>query len=325
MLEQSLDIDFDLLITDIAPVDLVLQRLGRTHRHHRGKGECDRPASLRTATCFMRGVSSFGDKGPEFAKGLTRVYDKATLTESLAVLGLDTMDSETSIALPYDIPRLVRTAYSDDVCNAIPDFWLEEYASQRTKRNEKNASKVHRAQTCLLAELPHAIQNEWSLVNLSDQTQAIANDSRDEDRGQRAVRDTQETVEVLLVRKGPDDGISLLPWVGDKKVERGEELPTNFEPSREQSLLLAQCAVRLPLSVCPLSQIDACIGELERRCGMYVRCWQESPWLAGRLLLPMDEVEPGVFETELLGKQLRYTRREGFSTVDGTINLPCSS
>lgn len=39
----------------------------------------------------------------------------------------------------------------------------------------------------------------------------------------------------------------------------------------------------------------------------------------------MDEVEPGVFETELLGKQLRYTRREGFSTVDGTINLPYSS
>lgn len=128
VLEQSLDIDFDLLVTDIAPADLVLQRLGRAHRHHRGKGECDRPASLRTATCYLRGVASFGGKGPEFAQGLTRVYDKATLTESLAVLGLDTMDSETSIALPCDIPRLVRTAYSDGVRNAIPDSWLEEYA-----------------------------------------------------------------------------------------------------------------------------------------------------------------------------------------------------
>jgi CRISPR-associated endonuclease/helicase Cas3 len=322
VLEQSLDIDFDLLVTDIAPVDLVLQRLGRTHRHHRGKGECDRPASLRTATCYVRGVASFGGNGPEFAQGLTRVYDKATLTESLAVLGLDTMDSGTSIALPHDIPRLVRTAYSDDVRNVIPDSWSEEYASQRTKRDEKFDSKVHRAQTCLLAELPHAIQNEWSLVNLSDQTRAIADDSRDEDRGQRAVRDTQETVEVLLVRKRPDGGISLPPWVGDKKVEKGGELPTDFEPSREQSLLLAQCAVRLPLSVCPLPQIDACIEELERRSGMYVRCWQESPWLAGRLLLPMDEAEPGVFKTKLLDKQLRYTRREGFSTVGGTTSLP---
>lgn len=325
VLEQSLDIDFDLLITDVAPVDLVLQRLGRTHRHHRGKGECDRPTLLRTATCYVRGVASFGDKGPEFAQGLTRVYDKATLTESLAVLGLDTLDSGTSIALPHDIPRLVRTAYSDDVRNTIPDSWLEEYASQRTKRNEKFASKVHRAQTCLLADLPHAIQNEWSLVNLSDQTRAVTDDSRDEDRGQRAVRDTQETIEVLLVRKRLDGGISLPPWVGDKKVERGEELPTAFEPSREQSLLLAQCAVRLPLSVCPLPQIDACIEELERRSGMYVRCWQESPWLAGRLLLPMDEVEPGVLEIDLLGKHLRYTRREGFSTVGGTDLLPYSN
>lgn len=240
VLEQSLDIDFDLLVTDIAPVDLVLQRLGRTHRHHRGKGECDRPASLRTAACYVRGVFSFGDKGPEFAQGLNRVYDKATLTESLAVLGLDTMDSGASIALPCDIPRLVRTAYSDDVQNAIPDSWLEEYASQRSKRDEKFASKVHRAQTCLLAELPHAIQNEWSLVNLSDQTRAVTDDSRDEDRGQRAVRDTQETIEVLLVRKRPDGGISLLPWVGDKKVERGEGLPTDFANAAEELLSKAE-------------------------------------------------------------------------------------
>jgi CRISPR-associated endonuclease/helicase Cas3 len=325
VLEQSLDIDFDLLITDIAPVDLVLQRLGRTHRHRRGEGERDRPASLRAATCYVRGIASFGNKGPEFTKGLTRVYDKATLTESLAVLGLNAMDSKASIVLPYDIPRLVRTAYSDNVQNAIPDSWSEEYASQRTKRDEKFASKVQRAQTCLLVELPRAMKEKWTLVNLSDQTQAIADDSRDEDRGQRAVRDTQETVEVLLVRKEPEGGISLLPWVCGKGIEEGEVLPTDFEPSREQSVLLAQCAVRLPLSVCPLLQIDACIEELEGGCGMYVRCWQESPWLAGRLLLPMDEVEPGVFEAELLGKQLRYTRREGLSTVGGNIWLPLTN
>ena len=48
-LEQSLDIDADLLITDLCPVDVLLQRIGRLHRHQRG----DRPPGYTGASCVV--------------------------------------------------------------------------------------------------------------------------------------------------------------------------------------------------------------------------------------------------------------------------------
>lgn len=47
-LEQSLDIDADLLITDLCPIDVLLQRIGRLHRHRR-----ERPPSHREARCLV--------------------------------------------------------------------------------------------------------------------------------------------------------------------------------------------------------------------------------------------------------------------------------
>lgn len=47
-LEQSLDIDADLLITDLCPIDVLLQRVGRLHRHAR-----PRPQGFEEARCVV--------------------------------------------------------------------------------------------------------------------------------------------------------------------------------------------------------------------------------------------------------------------------------
>ena len=58
-LEQSLDIDADLLITDLCPVDVLLQRIGRLHRHRRD----DRPAGYDKPACVVL-TPSAGDLAP---------------------------------------------------------------------------------------------------------------------------------------------------------------------------------------------------------------------------------------------------------------------
>ena len=319
VLEQSLDIDFDLLVTGAAPIDLLMQRLGRVHRHIRGEGEKGRPDRLRKARCFLRGVEEIGPEGPVFAPGVSRVYDRASLMEALAVGGLFGMETGARFSLPQDIARLVRLAYSPAAEGEIPEGWLSSYRDACEERAKSIQDKKFRAETFLLPSARQLAKDEKTLTNLFARAIEDSSNSRmSEDAGQCAVRDTQETVEVLLVsRKG--GCVYLLPWVSDEKsgVERGQEVPTAYEPDWALSMVLAQCAVRLPLTLCRPQQLDKLIEELESGCERWVATWQGVPVLAGRLVLAMEEAEgaPGVFEAEVLDQIVRYTREEGLSTA----------
>lgn len=71
-LEQSLDIDADLLITDLCPVDVLLQRIGRLHRH-----TLARPAGFEVPQCMVLspqdGLSRLAK--PAFENGLGQFRD----------------------------------------------------------------------------------------------------------------------------------------------------------------------------------------------------------------------------------------------------------
>lgn len=108
--EQSLDLDFDLIITDLAPIDLLLQRAGRLWRHKRD----DRP--IPEPTLLIAGLD--GDEPPLFGKPLWwgKVYRVDLLLRTWILL----RDGQRqTVILPDEIDTLVQAVYEDQV--AIPE------------------------------------------------------------------------------------------------------------------------------------------------------------------------------------------------------------
>ncbi len=107
VIEQSLDVDFDLLITDLAPIDLILQRIGRLHRHDRGPA--GRPDWLKTARCLITGVKDWDAEPPMAVPGSVAVYGQDALLRSASTLRQ--VWPASSLDLPADIATLVQHSY----------------------------------------------------------------------------------------------------------------------------------------------------------------------------------------------------------------------
>ena len=301
VLEQSLDVDFDALIIDVAPIDLMLQRMGRMHRHARGTGESQRPKALRTARCYIRGIDEWEQSGPAFSKGIDYVYYPAALIEALSVLEMTAADARKAIHLPDDIAPLVRTAYSSKAISFVGSRWKERYEETCEERSKKDDAKQQKSQTFLMQSLSGMIRDRRCL---GDDEQVSMGNVNDE-KGQRAVRDTEDTIEVILLQKR-GGGIGFLPWLVEG-AQDGGCLSVDVPPSEQVAKIAAQCSVRLPAWMSRGSLGDDIVTSLEDLSEPYVMQWQDSKWLAGKLIVPLDEA----LSAEVSGWRITYSERKG--------------
>lgn len=124
VVEQSLDLDFDLIATDLAPIDLVLQRAGRLWRHARDR----RPVS--DPTLLVAGLA--GDEPPTFGKPLWwgSVYSEDLLLRTWSLL----RDGQRqNLTLPDEIDTLVQAVYEEQV--DVPEFLQERLEKALTARD----------------------------------------------------------------------------------------------------------------------------------------------------------------------------------------------
>lgn len=117
-LEQSLDLDADLIITDLCPMDVLQQRFGRLHRHTR-----HRPPSFEKARIVIL-VPEDRDLRKKIASD-GRVYNGShghgSVYQDLRVLEATWRLCETSASfvIPHDNRRLVEAVTHDDALAAI--------------------------------------------------------------------------------------------------------------------------------------------------------------------------------------------------------------
>ncbi|MET9002049.1 CRISPR-associated helicase Cas3' [Amycolatopsis sp. NPDC004169] len=153
-IEQSLDLDFDGLITDLAPIDLVFQRAGRVHRHRRG-------AERGRLTVAITGVVDT-PTGPEFPAYLRTVYAPIVLMRTWAALkDLDRIDSWTTMA------QLVEEVYGDQV--ACPPGWEAEWRRESDRLTVVQHNDREAAAESYLPQ-PHLVE---TLSDLTERPRAL--------------------------------------------------------------------------------------------------------------------------------------------------------
>ena len=132
VIEQSLDLDFDLMVSDLAPVDLLLQRAGRVHRHEENE---PRPAQLHEPTLWICRPGVDEEGVPTFSRGDSFIYEPYILLYTWYALGQGQADV---VEIPGDIEKLIETVYAEEL--TVPNDVSAAFAArlQKTWREMKN-------------------------------------------------------------------------------------------------------------------------------------------------------------------------------------------
>lgn len=273
VMEQSLDIDLDLLITQLCPMDLLLQRIGRLHRHER-----IRPEALREARCYILPAD----------EGSRAVYGDWLLMRTESLLPKE-------IVLPHSIPELVQETYQH------PDEDLLRDEANRNAWEAHTCAVKIKKQKATNFRIGNPPPDNAGRIRTID---GWLNSSYPVDgpTGEAAVREGQSGVTVLVMQEHRDGSVSFLPW-----QHGGAAVSPTHMPDEETARRIAGQRLTLPLEFSRFGREETTIRELEALNRAKLTEWQNSGLLHGELILLFDEQ----LHATLCSQELIYTKELG--------------
>lgn len=185
--EQSFDIDADLLITDLAPIDLLLQRIGRLHRHQK----THRPADLQEPTVYVTALDPSQDNAvaPFVDGGTEYIYGRHLLLRTAAqVLAAGATDGWN---IPAQVPELVASAYG--TAPLTPTAWAGD--AEQALIDWETAQQARRT-----AAAPFLLTRPGEhTAEVLEGLHYAATEATTEDHLAATVRDGTMSIEVILV------------------------------------------------------------------------------------------------------------------------------
>jgi CRISPR-associated endonuclease/helicase Cas3 len=184
------------MVSDMAPVDLVLQRAGRLQRHEQNDGL--RPAGL----CMARlGLSMPDEKDglPDFGAD-ERVYERAVLLRSWLALR-----QRRELRMPAETSALIEMVYGEGLtCEGCEPALMERLQRADELARKAQDAEVYQAKSRMIAKA----DNEDLLLNSN---QGLEEDNPEVHRAFRALTRLSDPGITLVCLHQTADGLALEP------------------------------------------------------------------------------------------------------------------
>ncbi|NJP29369.1 CRISPR-associated helicase Cas3', partial [Microbispora sp. SCL1-1] len=275
--EQSFDVDADILVTDLAPIDLLLQRIGRLHRHN----DIPRPAKVREPCVVITGFDALGTGAPWILPASEAIYGRYLLLRTAALVSAT---GTSSWDIPGEVPTLVAAVYGNRP--VVPEAWAKAEREAFAKWDSDEKARADSAQKFLLTRFRE--HENTTLEGLH-----YAETKGPDEIVQAIVRDGEPTIEVVIVHK---DSSGYATWTGRRLGINGE-VPADLLDE------VLGGTVRLPAKLATAAE-----NELQPLDG-----WRDHPWLRYSRALKLDPAG----RARLDRWKVRYTRDLGLIVGKG--------